>query len=252
MAILETRDLRKSFGELIAINDVSIAVETGTIHSIIGPNGAGKSTLFNLITGLYEPTAGTVYYRGEDISGVAPYKLARRGIARSFQITDIFEGLSTHENVRLAAQVVDRHRASIWKRAADMKSVNDRTENVLRDIGLANMADRKAGNLDYGNQRKLELGLVIAIEPDVLLLDEPTAGMGQEETTNMVETIQEVTDRRNLTVMLIEHDIEVVMNSSDTVTVLHQGSVIASGSPAEIRDDSAVQDAYLGGEVYDF
>jgi len=201
---------------------------------------------------LYEPTGGAVYYWDEDISGIPPYKLARRGIARSFQITDIFEGLSTRENVRLAAQVVDANRASIRRRAANLDSVNDRTEDVLEDIRLATVADRQAGNLDYGNQRKLELGLVIAIEPDLLLLDEPTAGMSTEETGEMIETVQEVTDRRELTVMLIEHDIEVVMNISDTVTVLHQGSVIASGAPAEISENPAVQDAYLGGDVYDF
>lgn len=251
MAILETDDLRKSFGELIAVNDVSIKINSKTTHSVIGPNGAGKSTLFNLITGLYEPTDGAVYYRGDDITGVAPYKLARRGIARSFQITDIFEGLTAYENVRLAAQAISTDQASMRKSATDLEDVNKQANRVLQDIGLANAATRQAGNLDHGNQRKLELGLVIAIEPDVLLLDEPTAGLSTEETDEMIDTVQNVTARRDVTVVLIEHNIDVVMRISDTVTVLHQGSVIASGSPAEISDDPAVQDAYLGGDVYD-
>jgi branched-chain amino acid transport system ATP-binding protein len=240
------------FGELKAVDDVSIEVESNSIHSIIGPNGAGKSTLFNLITGLYDPTRGSVIYRDEDVTNLAPYKLARRGIARSFQITDVFGGLTARENVRLAAQVTDEHRSSIRMRADDLTTVNDRTEQILEEVGLGSVADRPAETLDYGNQRKLELGLVIAIEPRLLLLDEPTAGMGKEDTVEMIDLIQRVTAERDITVMLIEHDIEVVMSISDVVTVLHRGTVIASGPPREISQDTSVQEAYLGGDVYEF
>jgi len=252
MGILEIENLRKSFGELVALNNVSLEIEEQTIHSIIGPNGAGKSTMFNLITGLYEPTGGSIYYRDEEITGMAPYKLARRGLARSFQITDIFEGISTRENIRLAGQVVDDQRVSIRKKVTDLDEVNERTEEILQEIGLQHVANQKAGNLDYGNQRKLELGLVMAIQPSVLLLDEPTAGMGSEQTHEMIETIQHVQKLDKLTILLIEHDIEVVMNISDIVTVLHQGSLIDSGIPTEISQNEDIQQAYLGGDIYDF
>ncbi|SFR63980.1 ABC transporter ATP-binding protein [Halogeometricum limi] len=245
--ILETENLTKRFGSLTANGDVNLTVESGTTHSVIGPNGAGKSTLFNLITGLLEPTSGSIRFNGEDITGESPHEVARRGLARSFQITDVFDGLTAFENVRVAAQFADDRRSSMWRSADSLTDAGGRATEILEDVGLADRSHQRAAEFAYGDRRKLEIGITMATEPDLLMLDEPTAGMGREDTISTVQLVQRLADERGFTLMLIEHDIEIVMSISDTITVLQRGEVIAEGTPDEVRADEEVQRAYLGG-----
>ncbi len=247
--VLETEDLTKRFGQLVAVDRISLEVDPGEIRSVIGPNGAGKSTFFNLITGLLRPDEGTLWFNGEDITGLRPHVIARRGIARSFQITDVFDGLSAFENVRLAAQVGDDRRDSMVRKESDLTEVAATANRVLEDIGLADRADLNAADFAYGDRRKLEIGLAIANDPDLLLLDEPTAGMGREDTINTIRLIQDLAEEHGFTLMLIEHDLEVVMNISDRVTVLQDGQVIAEGPPDAIQADEEVIEAYIGGAL---
>jgi len=248
MCILETNDLTKKFGDLVAVDEVSLSVEAGTIHSVIGPNGAGKSTLFNTITGLYEPWSGTVSFAGEDTTGMQPHEIARRGVARSFQTSDVFQGLTVAENVRIAAQSVDPQRDSMLRRASSLTDTSDRSQAVLEDVGLGIYADEPARRLSHGNRRKLELAITAVNNPEVLLLDEPTAGMGREDSVDTIETIRGLAADRDITIVMIEHDIEIVMDISDVVTVLQEGRIIAEGPPEDISDNDRVQRAYLGVE----
>jgi branched-chain amino acid transport system ATP-binding protein len=249
VSVLETDGLTKQFGQLVAVDDVTLSVDRGEIRSIIGPNGAGKSTFFNLVTGLMLPTDGTVTFDGEDIIGLKPYEIARRGVARSFQITDVFGGLSAFENVRIAAQVGHDKRDSFFAHADDIDEVNEVAHRVLEDIELADRADQRAADFAYGDRRKLEIGLTIANDPDLLLLDEPTAGMSREETINAIRMIRRLAEEREFTLLLIEHDLEVVMNISDRVTVLQDGGVIAEGPPDQVQQDEVVREAYIGGAL---
>jgi branched-chain amino acid transport system ATP-binding protein len=249
VSVLETDGLTKQFGQLVAVDDVTLSVDRGEIRSIIGPNGAGKSTFFNLVTGLMLPTDGTVTFDGEDIIGLKPYEIARRGVARSFQITDVFGGLSAFENVRIAAQVGHDKRDSFLAHADDIEEVNEVAHRVLEDIELADRADQRAADFAYGDRRKLEIGLTIANDPDLLLLDEPTAGMSREETINAIRMIRRLAEEREFTLLLIEHDLEVVMNISDRVTVLQEGGVIAEGPPDQVQQDEVVREAYIGGAL---
>lgn len=248
MSILETNDLTRKFGDLVAVDEVSLSVEAGTIHSIIGPNGAGKSTLFNTITGLYQPSSGTVSFAGEDTTGMQPHEIARRGVARSFQTSDVFQGLTVAENVRIAAQSVDPQRDSMLRRASSLTDTSDRSQAVLEDVGLGIYADEPARRLSHGNRRKLELAITAVNNPEVLLLDEPTAGMGREDSVDTIETIRGLAADRDITIVMIEHDIEIVMDISDVVTVLQAGRIIAEGPPEDISDNDRVQRAYLGVE----
>jgi branched-chain amino acid transport system ATP-binding protein len=247
--LLETRGLTHRFGDLIAVNSVNLRVTPGEFHSIIGPNGAGKSTLFNLITGLFSPTDGSIHFKDEEITTLVPYQTARRGIARSFQITDIFEGLTAFENVRIAAQVGDDRHDSMWRRADSLADAEETADRVLNEIGLAAAADQRASEFAYGDRRKLEIGLAVANDPDLLLLDEPTAGMGREDTVDTIQMIRQLGDEREFTLMLIEHDLEIVMSVSDTITVLQNGTVIAEGGPDAVRENPDVQEAYIGGDM---
>lgn len=249
MSVLELSELTKQFGALTAVDEVTLSVESGETRSIIGPNGAGKSTMFNLITGLFKPTAGTVMFNGQDITGKPPFKIARLGIARSFQITDVYEGLTTFENVRVAVQAGDDRGMKLRTRADSLTEVTDRTNEILEEIELAEEADQRVEDLSYGDKRKLEIGLVIANEPKLLLLDEPTAGMGREETASIIQLIQRLNEKWGFTLLLIEHDLEIVMNISDTVSVLQGGRLIANGSPKEIQSNDRVKEAYLGEEL---
>ena len=249
MSVLETDGLTKQFGQLVAVDDVTLSVEQGEIRSIIGPNGAGKSTFFNLITGLMRPTQGTVTFDGEDITGLKPFEIARRGVARSFQITDVFGGLTAFENVRLAAQVGHEKRDSLVAHADGIEAVNDVARRVLEDIELDDRADQRAADFAYGDRRKLEIGLTIANDPDLLLLDEPTAGMSRQETIDTIRMIRRLAEERDFTLLLIEHDLEVVMNISDRVTVLQDGGVIAEGPPDQVQRDETVREAYIGGAL---
>jgi branched-chain amino acid transport system ATP-binding protein len=216
---------------------------------VIGPNGAGKSTLFNLVTGLLDPTSGRVLFQGEAITGLAPHRIARLGIARSFQISDVFEGLSVAENIRVAAQARDDRRESMRHRASALETVTENATAVLEDVGLAAYADDQARDLSHGDKRKLEIGMAIVNDPEVLLLDEPTAGMGTEDTVSTIRMVRRVAEDREITIVLIEHDLGIVMNISDVITVLQQGAKIAEGTPEEIQADPEVQKAYLGEET---
>ncbi|WP_018129061.1 ABC transporter ATP-binding protein [Haladaptatus paucihalophilus] len=247
MALLETTDLTRQFGNLVATDDVNLAVEAGEFRSVIGPNGAGKTTLFNLISGALFPTSGTITFAGEDVSRLPPHERVRQGIGRSFQITTVFSGLSVRENVRLAAQSGQRFspRQRLFHPTDDFPAVEKRVEEVLSQIGLTERADERASALAYGDRRRLEIGLVLATDPRVVLLDEPTAGMSVEETLATMELIDDVLADR--TVLLIEHDIDLVMNVSDRITVLNRGRELATGTPAQVAANDEVQAAYLGG-----
>jgi branched-chain amino acid transport system ATP-binding protein len=215
------------------------------VRTIIGPNGAGKTTFFNLLSGLLPPSEGKIYFGGRDITALRPYERARLGIARSFQITNIFGKLTVRENVRLAVQAVHDGKANFFLPAGRMGDLSTQTEAILRDIGLDGLAAVRAENLSHGDQRRLEIGLVLARDPQVLLLDEPLAGMSPLETHATVELIRRIGPGR--TIMLVEHDIDVVMAISTTITVMQSGSILAVGTPEEIRLNAAVQTAYLGG-----
>lgn len=248
--ILVTDGLTRRFGELRAVDDVNLTVDRGEFRSIIGPNGAGKTTLFNCLTGVLEPSAGSVSFNGKDITSRSPHERVRRGIGRSFQITTVFGGLTVRENVRLAAQAVRDGGFSpgdwLFRPTSDFEDVNEATEQVLDRVGLAEQGDVRAAALAYGDRRRLELGIVLATDPQLVLLDEPTAGMSREETRATMTLINDVLAERTL--LLIEHDIDLVMNVSDRVTVLDRGRILATGTPEEIAADEDVQAAYLGGD----
>ena len=248
MALLETQDLTKRFGGLVAVDHVDLAIEQGETRAVIGPNGAGKSTLFNVITGLYDATEGRVLFDGDDITDLSPPQIVRRGIARSFQDSNVFDGLSVAENVRIAAQAADDRRDSIRHRARDLTAVNERATTALADVGLADDATRQASELSHGDRRKLEIALTVVNDPDLLLLDEPAAGMGKQDGIETFEMIQRLAVDRDITIVMIEHDIEIVMDISDVITVLQNGAVIAEGAPSAISADEQVQQAYLGVE----
>lgn len=248
--ILEARNLRKEFGGLIAVDDVSIQVVQGSLHSIIGPNGAGKTTLFNLLGGKYRPTRGQVIFKGQDITSVAVYRRAHKGMGRSFQITNIFPNLTVLENVRLAAQSGSSINFRFLRRADSYTEIARRAYQVLEMVDLADMASLPATILPHGGKRKLELAIILAGDPDLLLLDEPTAGMASEQVPELIKTIDTIRRQGNKTIIMVEHNMSVVMNISDKITVMHQGQVLAEGAPEAIRNDKTVQNVYLG-ELYD-
>jgi len=242
--ILETKDLTKHFGALTAIGGVNLKVGAG-VHSIIGPNGAGKTTLFNLLTGFLQPDRGHVFYHGKEISGLPPYEISQMGLARSFQITSIFPELSVYENIRVAAQSRLTASYNFLISYQRLKAVDGKADKLIREVDLEEWADSKARNLSYGLQRCLDIGISLATEPKLVLLDEPTSGMSREDTGRILKLIAGISG--TIPVVLIEHNIDVVLSISDTITVLYQGIILAEGSPAEIRDDEKVQQAYLGG-----
>jgi len=246
MAFLETSGLTKEFGELAAVYEVDLRVEADEIHSVIGPNGAGKSTLFNLVTGLIAPTRGSVTFQDVDITGLKPHEIVRQGISRSFQIVDLFEGLTVEENLRVAAQSLDESRSSPWKRADDLAEPNRVAASILEDIGLREHADVRANALSHGDRRRLDIGMSISTDPEMILLDEPTAGMGKQVSIETVRMIRRVAEERDITPVLIEHDLEIVMGISDSITVLNDGEILAHGTPEEIRENDRVVETYLG------
>ena len=245
--IFETHNLRKEFGALVAVNSVSIKVRKNTLHAIIGPNGAGKTTFFNLLSGNIEPTSGQVIYKGRDITHQPVHKTIHFGIGRSFQISNIFPNLTVFENIRLACQALGSDNFKFWQAASHFKRYEDRTWEVMKIVGLKDRATKFARTLPHGDQRKLELGMILAPDSEVLLLDEPTAGMAAEQVPELIALIQDIQKAGNKTVMLVEHNMNVVMSVSDAITVMHQGEVLAEGSPTEIAANKEVQTAYLGG-----
>jgi branched-chain amino acid transport system ATP-binding protein len=236
--------VHKSFGRTAIINGVDLAIAAGERHAIIGPNGAGKSTLFNLISGRFPVSGGSIALNGEDITGLPPQEINRRGLSRSFQITNIFPRLSVYENVRCAVLWSLGYRYSFWHRVGGLPQVRARAEEIVERIGMAKRRDRPAGVLSYAEQRALEIGITIAGGAEVILLDEPTAGMSHSETADAVELISLVTQGKTL--VMVEHDMSVVFGLADRISVLVYGKVLATGTPQEIRGNHAVREAYLG------
>jgi len=245
--IFETINLTKKFGALLAVDGVGIKVRKNSLHAIIGPNGAGKTTFFNLLSGTIEPTSGHVIFKGRDITHQPVHRTIHFGIGRSFQITNIFPNLTVFENIRLAAQALGHDNFKFWHTASYFKKYDDRVWDVIEKVGLKGRADTPARTLPHGDQRKLELGMILAPDPEVLLLDEPTAGMASEQVPELIALIQDIQKAGNKTVMLVEHNMNVVMSVSDAITVMHQGKVLAEGTPSQIAANQEVQTAYLGG-----
>ncbi len=242
--ILEIKEVKKDFSGQLVLESVSFSVKKGERHAIIGPNGAGKTTLFNVISGKYKPSSGQVIFKGKDVSGHPPHLITRMGMGRSFQISNVFQELSVFDNVNAGVRCCHGLRYNFFKRAAKAKEISDKTLKILKLINLADVRDKTASTLSYGQQRALELGVTLSTEPDLILLDEPTAGMTREETAETIGMIDIVTAQKAM--VIIEHDMDVVFSLADTISVLHHGTIIASGPPDEIRKDQRVKDAYLG------
>ncbi|MGB0852149.1 MAG: ABC transporter ATP-binding protein [Pikeienuella sp.] len=237
-------DVRKSYGKTAIIRGVDLCIETGERHAIIGPNGAGKSTLFDLITGRTAKTSGTIALHGQDMAGLPPYLIHRRGLSRSFQITNIFPVMTVFENLRCALLWSMGYKYSFWNMVSRARALNEGTEQVLEQINLTTRRDLPAGVLSYAEQRALEIGITIAGGADVIMLDEPTAGMSRSETDYIVDLIRQVTIGKTL--VMVEHDMGVVFDLADRISVLVYGEVIATGTPDEVRTNPKVQEAYLG------
>jgi branched-chain amino acid transport system ATP-binding protein len=245
--VLEVRGLRKTFSGFVAVDGVSLTVADNQIVAVIGPNGAGKSTFFNLITGHLQPDTGTVLLDDRDITGLLPHRICRLGVGRSFQRTNIFAKLTVFENIQAAFLAHRRRGRDFWSRAETF--YREETAQLLGAIGLDHEAEAIAGALSYGNQKQLELGIALASEPRLMLLDEPTAGMSASETHDTMRLLERLTVERGLTLLFTEHDMEVVFGIAEKVAVLHQGRLLAEGTPAEVRGDPEVRRVYLGGHV---
>jgi branched-chain amino acid transport system ATP-binding protein len=244
MTALELRDIHHDFSGLQVLTGIDLAVREGERHAVIGPNGAGKSTLFNIITGRYAPRRGHVLYRGRDITGAAPHRIARLGVGRSFQIINTFPRLTVFQNVRSAVLSRRKMRLDAWSLLDRQADVSREAEETLGMVGLLDRRDVPANALSYGGQRELEIALTVATRPDLVMLDEPTAGLNSEDTRRAVDLIRQVTEGRTL--VMVEHDMEVVFNLADRISVIYYGRVLATGTPDEIRTNEEVKRAYLG------
>jgi branched-chain amino acid transport system ATP-binding protein len=246
MSVLEVRNVSRRFGNLVAVNNVSLAVNAGELRAIIGPNGAGKTTFFNLISGFFPPASGTIIFDGHDITALPAHERVKLGIARTFQITEIFPELTVFENLRVSAETANGYRLRPWISKADSEKVRREVEQTLELTGLSAKADRLVGELAHGDQRAAEIATALALRPRLLLLDEPTAGMGEQETYDTTQLVRRLHRQNKFTIVLIEHDMRVVFHLADRVTVLDQGNLLAEGTPDEIAANDAVQSAYLG------
>ena len=244
--LLEARNLRKEFGGLVAVEDVSISIRENSLHSIIGPNGAGKTTLFNMISGVLRPTKGQVIFKGRDITHLPIHRIAHLGIGRSFQITNIFPNLTVLENIRLSAQALGNDNLRILTSVVHLKKYLQKAEEVITLVGLNGKEQSLALNLSHGEKRKLEIAIMLASDPSLLLLDEPTAGMSSEQVPALLDIIKKIRGLGNKTIVLVEHRMDMVMSISDRITVMHLGNVLAEGTPQQISNTQSVQDAYLG------
>jgi branched-chain amino acid transport system ATP-binding protein len=246
MSVLEVRSVSKRFGRLVAVRDISLTVEKGELRAIIGPNGAGKTTFFNLISGFFAPATGTIAFEGRDITLLPAYKRVALGIARTFQITEIFPELTVFDNVRIAAEVTAGFRLRPWISQTERAGIGRHVEATLELTGLGAKSDRRVGELAHGDQRAAEIAIALALRPRLLLLDEPTAGMGDQETYELTQIIRRLRRDGDFTIVLIEHDMRVVFHLADRITVLDQGGLLAEGTPNQIASNEAVQAAYLG------
>jgi branched-chain amino acid transport system ATP-binding protein len=244
--MLEVTNISKRFGSLVALHDISLRVKPGELRAVIGPNGAGKTTLFNLVSGFFRPTNGTVVFEGRDITALPAHERVVLGIARTFQITEIFPELTVFENVRISTEVADGYRLRPWIGRAEALTVQRQVEETLELTGLAAKSNRLVGELAHGDQRAAEIAMALALRPRLLLLDEPTAGMGEQETYDITQLVRRLHRDKNYTIVLIEHDMRVIFHLADRITVLDQGRLLAEGTPAEIGANEAVQAAYLG------
>lgn len=248
MIPLRIDNLAKSFGQLRAVDGVNLQVEQGEIRCIIGPNGAGKTTLFNLITGLLKPDTGKVFFKDEDITGLPPHKIVRKSIGRSFQVSSIYPNLTVFQNIRVAI-LSNRSKSRIFFRPVSRFSdENDETADILQKMNLYEEKDMPSDALSHGDRKKLELGMVIAMKPDLLLLDEPTAGMNPTETESTISLIRNIARQLGLTLILTEHDMRVVFSLADKIAVMHYGKILCEGEPNEIRENETVRKIYLGEE----
>jgi branched-chain amino acid transport system ATP-binding protein len=247
MPIIETKDLTIRFGGHVAVDQVNAQIFPFTFKSIIGPNGAGKTTFFNMISGQYSPTAGRVLFKGKDITRLSPAIRTKLGIGRSFQLTNVFPSLTVLENVRLAVQSQRNIGFNFWNHYLHFSELEGRAYELLRLVLLDTKWNVPASVLTHGEQRKLEIAILLALEPEVLLLDEPTAGMALEEVPSILEILQEIKNRRDKTILLVEHKMDVLMALSDSIAVLHEGRLIADDTPEAISQNKEVQEAYFGG-----
>jgi len=246
VSLLEVEAVTKRFGSLVAVRDVSLAVAEGELRAVIGPNGAGKTTFFNLISGFFPPTSGRVRFDGRDVTPMAAYKRVALGMARTFQITEIFPELSVRENVRIGAEVAGGYSLRPWLGAAERAALARHVDETLALTGLSAKADRLVGEMAHGDQRAAEIAMTLALRPRLLLLDEPTAGMGEQETYDIAQLVRRLHREGNYTIVLIEHDMRVVFHLAERISVLDRGALLAEGTPAEIAANDAVQAAYLG------
>ena len=244
--ILEVAGVSKRFGSLVAVSDVSLKVSKGELRAIIGPNGAGKTTFFNLMSGLFAPSTGRIVFDGRDITTLAAHRRVALGMARTFQITEIFPELTVFENVRIGTEVAMGYALRPWVSRAEKDEVRRRVDDTLQVVGLKPKADRLVGELAHGDQRSAEIAMALSLQPQLLLLDEPTAGMGDQETYVITQLIRRLHRTGNVTIVLIEHDMRVVFHLADMITVLDRGALLAEGTPREIAADVGVQAAYLG------
>ncbi|WP_024539379.1 ABC transporter ATP-binding protein [Comamonas badia] len=246
MSLLEVRSVTQRFGELAAVKDVSLSVEPGELHAIIGPNGAGKTTFFNMISGFYRPTAGSIWFDGVDVTAVPPNERVGMGMARTFQITEVFPELSVRQNLRIAVEITQGLRLQLFSRRGQTAATEARVDELLELGALGANADRNVGELSHGDQRTTEIMMALATNPKLLLLDEPAAGMGTKETFDTAVLIRRLHRKHKLTIVLVEHDMRVIFNLADRITVLAEGEVLDRGTPDEIAASEKVQVAYLG------